>query len=189
MISAIAPIGMTADACLALLQNSTIEEHGELMAAMTDPMNALISFQQALATGGVSPQMAELHNDVLVLFDHPNGVPRFTYALVREQSVVAVAVFVPTDPIDGTTCFNSGYAVDQRHRSKGLGKEITQKAFDELTEGFRRAGFPGLYVEAIVSTSNEHSQRLANRLFSDSPTACTDEESGQPALQYVRRLF
>ena len=168
---------------------TVVKRLGEIMAAMTDPMNSLKSFQQALATGGITPQKAELHDDVLVLLDHPNGTLRFTYALVREDRVVAVAVFVPADPINAIPCFNSGYAVDESHRSQGLGKEITEKAFDELVNGFRRAGFPGLFVEAIVSTSNEHSKRLATALFSENPTTCTDGVSGQPALQYVRRLF
>ena len=157
--------------------------------AMTDPMNSLISFQQALADGEIAPQKAELHDDLLVLVDQPGGTTRFTYALVKNQRVIAVAIFVPADPMGGFPCFNAGYAVDELHRSSGYGKEVTQKAFDELTNGFKRAGIPHLYVEAIVSTSNEHSKMLANLLFSNSPKECIDGESGQPALQYAKQLY
>ena len=157
--------------------------------AMTDPMDALTSFQQALRDGEIAPQKGELHDDLLVLVDHPQEALRFTYALVKEGHVVAIAIFVLADPIERSPCFNAGYAVDAAQRSQGYGKAVTQKAFDELSNGFRRAKVPHLYVEAIISTSNEHSKKLAHALFSSEPTACTDGVSGQPALQYVKQLF
>jgi hypothetical protein len=156
---------------------------------MTDPSDALVSFQQALADGEIAPQKCELHGDLVVHVDSPSGIHRFTYALVKGSRVVAVAIFAQADPIEGHLCFNTGYAVDQASRSRGYGGEITQKAFDELTNGFRRAGIPHLYVEAIVSTENEHSNKLASKLFSANPKACTDSVSGQLAYQYIRQLF
>lgn len=156
---------------------------------MTDPMNGLVSFQNALAGGHIVPQKGEIHSDLLMLHDRPNGEARLTYALIKNRKVVATATFIPADPIDGHHCFNTGYAVDFSDRSKGYGKEVTQKAFDELINGFKRAGIPHLYVEALVSTQNEHSNKLACRLFSASPSACPDEVSGQPAFHYVRQLF
>lgn len=156
---------------------------------MTDPMDALSSFQEALKNGEISPQTGEVHSDLLVLVDRANGTPRFTYALTENGRAVAVAIFVVTDPINGTPCFNAGYAVEPTFRSKGHGQLVVQKAFDELTNGFKRAKVPHLYVEAIVSISNEPSKKLAQRLFSTKPAECTDVESGQPALQYVRQLF
>lgn len=156
---------------------------------MTDPMNGLVSFQKAFAGGHITPQKGEIHSDLLVLHDRPNGEARLTYALIKNRKVVATATFIPADPIDGHLCFNTGYAVDFSDRSKGYGKEVTQKAFDELINGFKRAGIPHLYVEALVSTQNEHSNKLACRLFSASPSACMDEVSGQPAFHYVRQLF
>lgn len=156
---------------------------------MTDPMNSLTSFQHALANGEIAPQKAEIHRDLLAMHDRQHGVDRFTYALVKDQRVVAIAIFALVEPIDGCQCLQAGYAVDMAHRSKGFGKEVTKKAFDELTNGFSRAGLPHLYVEAMVSTSNEHSKKIASALFSNNPRKCTDEVSGQPALQYVRQLF
>lgn len=169
---------------------SNVGRHGKIITmAMTDPITSLKSFQQALIDEEISPQRAKLHDDVLVLLDHPNGKTRFTYALVKDQRVVAVAIFVLGDPLNGSPCFNTGYAVDEAYRSRGYGKEVVRKALDELINGFRRAKVPHLYVEAIVSTSNEHSKKLASALFTDSPTEGTDAVSGQPALQYVRQLF
>ena len=156
---------------------------------MTDPMNAFVSFQQALAAGHIAPQKGEIHSDLLVLHDQPNGEVRLTYALAKNNEVVASATFIPADPMDGYPCFNAGYAVDAAKRSKGYGKEVVRKAFDEMTKGFKRAGIPRLYVEAIVSIENEHSKMLASRLFSAKPDAITDCVSGLPALHYVRQLF
>jgi GNAT superfamily N-acetyltransferase len=157
--------------------------------AMTDPTNALTSFQQALAQGIISPQQAELHDDLLFLVDDANGETRFTYALLRDDHVVALANFIPADPLEGFPCLSIGYAVDESHRSKGLGKVLVQKAFDELTNGFKRAQVPHLYVEAIISVSNEHSKKLANSVISSEPAECTDGVSGEPALQYIKQLF
>jgi hypothetical protein len=156
---------------------------------MTNPMDGLVFFQKALDGGHITPQKGDIHSDLLVLSDRPNGETRLTYALIKNRKVVAIATFIPADPIDGDLCFNTGYAVDFSERSKGYGKEVTQKAFDELINGFKRARIPHLYVEALVSTQNEHSNKLAYRLFSASPNPCIDEVSGQPAFHYVRQLF
>lgn len=156
---------------------------------MTDPMNGLVSFQNALAGGHIVPQKGQIHSDLLMLCDHPSGKARITYALIKNRRVVATAMFIPADPINGYLCFNTGYAVDFLDRSNGYGKEVTQKAFDELINSFKRVGIPHLYVEALVSTQNEHSNKLACRLFSASPSACRDQVSGQPAFHYVRQLF
>jgi hypothetical protein len=156
---------------------------------MTDPMNALVFFKQALTGGYIAPKKGDIHSDILVLLDYPNGETRFTYALVKNSKVVAIATFIPADPMNGHPCFNTGYAVDLENRSKGYGKEVTQKAFDEIINGFKRVGVSHFYVEAIVSTENQHSNKLASRLFSSSPSSCTDSVSGQSAFQYVRQLF
>jgi hypothetical protein len=156
---------------------------------MTDPMNALVSFKDALVRGHISPQKGDVHHDLLVLLDRPNGETRFTYALVKDRNVVALTTVIPADPMDGYPCFNAGYAVVPESRSKGYGKEVVRKAFDELTNGFKRAGIPHLYVEAIVSTENQHSNKLAKKMFSENPSACTDSVSGQSAFQYVKQLF
>ncbi|WP_169338403.1 GNAT family N-acetyltransferase [Lamprocystis purpurea] len=156
---------------------------------MTDTMNALRSFQHALTHGIIEPQRAELHDDLLFLVDDANGETRFSYALIKSSGVVALATFISADPIDGFPCLNAGCSVDEASRSRGYGKEVTQKAFDELINGFQRAKVSHLYVEAIVGTFNEHSKMLATSMFSTTPSACIDGVSGQPALQYVRQLF
>lgn len=152
-------------------------------------MNALISFKKAFANNSIAPQKAEIHSDLLVLVDYPNGEMRMTYALIKNGEPIALLTLINAEPMKGFPCFNIGYAVDKAHRSIGHGKEILRKAFDELTNGFKRAGFPHLYLEAIVSTENTHSNKLANSMLDNNPMSCTDSVSGQPAFQYVRQLF
>jgi hypothetical protein len=157
---------------------------------MTDPTSALESFQQSLAAGEISPQKGRVHNDLWVLFDHANGVPRMTYALAKGRSVVALVILVSTQSLNGAPCFNLGYAVDAGLRSRGFGKEVLQKALDELKNGFQnREGGRHMYIEAVVARSNYHSQKLAARLISGNPKECVDNVSQEPALQYVLQLF
>lgn len=156
---------------------------------MADPYIALKSFQEALRSGDISPVPGEIHQDLLVLLDKPNGEMRLTYALEKDAAVVAIAMFIAADPFEGYPCFNSGYAVDESHRSNGFGKEVTSKAFDEMKNGFKRSGIPHLYVEAVISVDNAHSNKLAKSLFSDTPDSCIDSESGQAALHYLKKLY
>jgi hypothetical protein len=44
------------------------------------------------------------------------------------------------------------------------------------------------YVEAIVGADNKSSQRVAEQVISDMPVAMTDQISGLPAFQYVRKI-
>lgn len=121
--------------------------------------------------------------------DECGGVIRITYGLFKHGKILAIAIFVPAPPVDGMLCLNSAYAVDEFCRSRGLGSEIVWKALDELASGFRSAGVPGLYVEALVSPSNEPSRRLASKLYGGSAKSCTDEVSGLPALHYLLKLY
>jgi len=156
---------------------------------MTDPHIALVSFQEAFALGHISPRPGELHADLLVLLDRPQGEMRLTYALMRKNRPVAIAMCVANGVIDGHPCFNLGYAVDAAYRSAGFGSEVTRKGLNELSHGFRRAGLKHLHVEAIVSPQNVPSTKIASKLISSHPSPCKDELSGQDALHYLRQLF
>ena len=43
-------------------------------------------------------------------------------------------------------------------------------------------------MEAIVGADNKASQRVAEQFISETPVAMTDQISGLPAFQYVRRI-
>jgi hypothetical protein len=159
------------------------------MASMTDPMDALLSFQQALLRGEICLRAGELDPNLYVHADNPApGVTRISYVRLDDQTVKAFANFVLTEPIDGFPCFQVGVAVPLAYRGKGYAKSTVAAAINELKNGLSRNKTPSFYVEAIVSIDNEPSKRVAEATVSSSPTAVTDEFSGLPALQYVRKV-
>lgn len=155
---------------------------------MTDPMDALNELQVALDARAVQMQPCALHTEIQVLLDHPNGTPRFTYARVQSGKVQSIALLVKADTVHGLPCFQIGYAVTESMRGKGLGSQILQQAMDELMHGMSRTPLKEFYLEAIVSTENEPSNKIARRLISDAPESCTDEFTGEPANQYLRKV-
>jgi hypothetical protein len=58
----------------------------------------------------------------------------------------------------------------------------------ELAHRFGRTQITNFYIEAIVGTDNEASHKIATKLLSGMPTPITDEVSGDPAFQYLRKV-
>lgn len=158
------------------------------MTAMTDPSDALSVFQAQLVSGHLPLQRCALDADLFVLVDEPNGKPRFTYLRLQDKAITAIVMLVVVDPIDGTPCFNIGYAVPESHRNQGLAKNTVSAAIKELKNGLSSAGIAAFYVEAIVGTDNQASQRVAESTISGTPAHITDGVSGHPALQYLRKI-
>ncbi|MGB4336109.1 MAG: hypothetical protein WBJ41_14820 [Chromatiaceae bacterium] len=156
------------------------------MSSMTDPMNALVELQRALDRWIVSLQPCEIHKDISVIFDQPNGMPRYTYAKINNGKVQSIAVFALTQPVEGVPCFQLGWATVESIRGHGLATDTTTKGIDEFTNGLRKHGAGKFYLEAIVSDTNEPSNKIAKKLLSESPAKCTDSFSGEPAVQYLR---
>lgn len=158
------------------------------MPAMTDPTDALVSFQEYLPTG-LPLRPCALHPEVQVMMDEPApGVTRFTYVTIEDGVVTAMALFVNAEPVKGRMCFNIGYAVPPEYRRQGRAKAIVEAALDELRNGFGRAGVLPIFVEAVVGRDNAASQAVAHVVFSQSPDRIVDEESGKPALHYLLKL-
>jgi hypothetical protein len=153
---------------------------------LTDPSDALTSFQQALLNGEVQLQRGELDTDIFVHLDRPAGSPRFTYARVDRKTVTAPVILVCVDPIDGVPCFQIGYAVPPTHRNKGRAKDAPRSpSFGMGCQGTR---CPRSTSKRSSAATNEASQRIAAATLSDAPTEVTDSVSGLPALHYVRKL-
>lgn len=159
------------------------------MASMTDPMDALVSFQQALLNGEIRLQRGELDPDVFVYADKPGpGLSRFTYVRLDGRTVKAFVNAMPVTFVDGLPCFQLGVAVPMQYRNKGYAKSTLSAAIAELKNGFSRAGFPSFYVEGVVSIDNEPSKRASAATISPNPTPITDSVSGLPALHYIRKV-
>ena len=155
---------------------------------MTDPMDALNGLQVALSDRTVELKPCDLHPEIGVLLDQPNGIPRFTYAQVKGNKVQAIVLFAMVEPVKGLPCFHLGYAVTESMRNQGIGIRILQQAIDELINGMCRNRIKEFYLEAIVSTENVASNKIAKRLISGGPELCKDAISGEPAYQYLRKV-
>jgi hypothetical protein len=155
---------------------------------MTDPSQAMQSFQQALRHGGIQLQPGVLDSEIYVYFDQPNGGSRFTYVRLEGTTVTAFVEFAQCEAIEGTLCFGIGYAVPEAYRNRGGAKDAIRAAVSEMQHGLGRIGLSAFYVEAIVGADNKPSQRVAEQVISDTPVAVTDQVSGLPALQYVRKI-
>lgn len=155
---------------------------------MTDPSQALQSFQQALLHGGIQVQPGVLDRNIYVHFDRPNGGSRFTYVRLEGTTVTAFVEFASCEAIEGSPCFGIGYAVPEAFRNQGRAKDAIRAALSEMQQGLGRIGLSVFYVEAIVGADNKPSQRVAEQVVSDTPVAVTDHVSGLPAFQYVRKI-
>lgn len=155
---------------------------------MTDPSDALDSFQQALIDGEIHLERGQNDHELFVHLDHPNGQPRFTYVRLERQTVTALVMLVISDPIEGVPCFQIGCAVPEAYRSQGRAKSAVDAAITELKYGLARNKVSTFYVEAVVGTHNEASKHLAVATISTTPVEITDQVSGLPALHYVRKI-
>jgi hypothetical protein len=155
---------------------------------MTDPSDALTSFQQALLDGEIQLQRGQLDPELFVYADRPNGEMRLTYVRLERQTVTVLVILAPIEPIGGTPCFQIGVAVPEAYRNQGRAREAMIAAIAELKCGLARNKVPTFYVEAIVGTHNEPSQHVAAATLSTTPVKVTDQFSGLPALRYVRKI-
>ena len=158
------------------------------MPKMTDPSEALKSFQQMLPSGRLQLQPGAIDAELFVHLDHPNGKPRFTYVRIEHLTVTVLVVFVLGDPIEGVPCFSVGYAVPEAYRNQGRAKSAVTAAISELEHGMARNKVTAFWVEAIVGVDNEASQHVAAATISSAAIAVTDQFSGLPALHYVQKF-
>lgn len=158
------------------------------MPGITDPFEALTSFQQAFANGEINLQAGELDPNIFLHLDRPAGTTRLTYVRLDHQSVTAMAILVGTEPMHGLPCFQAGVAVPVPYRNRGYAKSVLSAAMAELKHGLSRNKIDSFYVEAIVGIDNEASKRVAAATISPTSVAVIDQYSGLPALQYVRRM-
>jgi hypothetical protein len=155
---------------------------------MTDPFDALQSFQQALVDGEIDLQRGQIDPEFFVHLDRPNGQPRFTYVRLQRQTVTAMVNFAVSDPIEGVPCLQIGVAVPEAYRSQGRAKSAVGAGIIELQHGLARNKVSTFYVEAVVGIDNEASKHVAAATISKAPIEVTDQVSGLPALHYVRKI-
>lgn len=153
---------------------------------MTDPMNALIQFQDAFAAGFIPLQPGRQDPAILFAPDQSHGRPRFKY-MRAQGSTLTVLVMLAQKGLDGRyPVFNIGYAVHEAYRGRRLVQSTLVAALAELTAGLADAGVRAIHVEAVISPDNLASLAVANAVFDTDPIAIVDSESDEPALHYTR---
>ncbi len=58
----------------------------------------------------------------------------------------------------------------------------------ELEQQLRIKGLTDYYLEAVIGVNNVPSNRIASKLLSSEPTKTVDNLSGEPAMQYLKRI-
>ncbi len=162
------------------------------MATVVNPMDALKSFEPAFQRGELEMRRGQIHSDLLIHMDVPDGKNwRLTYAKTNGTTVRAITLISDAGPMDedGLPVFQVGYAVPQHLRKRGLATSTTQAAIDEFTAGMKRNGVESFYLEAVVGVRNIASQKVAERVIGGGPKPITDENSGEPALQYLKKVL
>ena len=139
-------------------------------------------FKRAISKGLIKYQVGEIHSDIIVHIDQPEGTPRFTYGLMGSGSrLKASCVAVTSPPYNGKQCFDVGVATFEKFRKQGHGKLILKKAIDELKNGLNRNGINEFYVELKVDEGNEASHRLCNYFCDET----IDKDTGKIYLKLI----
>ncbi|MCD9096693.1 GNAT family N-acetyltransferase [Luteimonas fraxinea] len=157
------------------------------MPSLTDPTPAMQSFQDVLRQGlPVERGRVDPNVGFYMDTDPRHAHSRFVYVYRDGLTVKAYACFVPYERQEGSPVFAVGYAVPDAYRGHGLAKAVFAAGIAELRNGF--SGHPPFFVEAIIDTSNVASQHVAAAVLQISPQSITDQVSGLPALQYLRKF-
>lgn len=157
------------------------------MSNMTNPMDALISLQREVRRG-LEMQPCEKYPALRVTVDRPNGYLRYTYARIEHGRIKALAILLMNDPVGGLPHFSLGYAVPDTYSNRGWASEIVKQSLEEMTLGLTRNGIGAFHLDAVVGHANIASQRVAAKIFDDAPIEIIDEESGEPALSYLKLI-
>lgn len=154
------------------------------MPGMTDPTDALVSFQEAFSAGGLRLERGRVDPNVYLHVDRAQGKTRFTYVQLDGKTVTAFVSFVLNGTFEGHPNLAAGYAVPEHHRNQGKAKATLAAGIAEMQNGFR--GHPPFYVEAVVSEKNTPSLKVAEAVLGGEPESFKDSISGEPALRYAK---
>lgn len=80
------------------------------------------------------------------------------------------------------------WAVAEAYRGQGKAGVAVLASLRKMRNGFARAGMKAFWVEAIVGEDNIASQKLAQRVTSAPVEKSTVSTSGDPIVQYLRRI-
>lgn len=155
---------------------------------MTDPMNGLLSFQEALRDGTIEPRPCRWNKNLQVLEDNSEGELRITHARIIGGETHGIIIYCLAEAVESVPCFAVGYAVNEGHRNKGVGTSLLQESIEELRGELKSVGMTDFYLEAVIGVENTPSNKIATKVLSANPVRTTDKISGEPAYQYLKRF-
>lgn len=160
------------------------------MAAMTDPHEGLISFQQALDENSLQLHQCDTDGNLYVHVDNPApNVMRYTYTRLQDKVSTGISIFVMVEPYQDLPCFQVGYAVPEGLRGQGMATDILKASIRELRAGLTRArvNVP-IFIEALIDKENKDSLRVAEKVLGSYVKETFDEKTGTPAYQFVLKV-
>ncbi|HDZ9207734.1 TPA: hypothetical protein RUZ11_003595 [Vibrio cholerae] len=126
---------------------------------------AFKAFQKALNENLINTERGDLHKDLIVHMDRPQGQPRFTYALMATGTrIKSSCVVVISAPYKGKPCFDVGVTTLEKFRGQGFAREVLSKSIDEMKHGFARNGILEFYLEFKVDQNNIASNSLCKKI-------------------------
>ena len=154
------------------------------MPAMTDPSDALPSFQGAYDAGLLQRELQSglIDKNLHLHVDKPEGTPRFIYLRIESGVITAIVIIASAESVGNIPCLQIGYAVHEDYRGRGRAKALVKSAIAEFTNGF--AGHPPVYLETVIAKSNVPSMKVAEMAFTSPAEEITAVFSGVPALLY-----
>jgi len=156
------------------------------MPDMTDPREGLKFLQMVFDKGMLEFEQCKIYPE---LHEHhindPNDAPRFTYIILKDKVVESVVFFVMVKFIERIPCFQMGWATIEAMRGKGLATNLIIKGIAEFKTRMNKNRVNKYYLEAVIPQSNTASQKLAAKVFSESPKSVVDCFSGINTLQYL----
>jgi ribosomal protein S18 acetylase RimI-like enzyme len=155
------------------------------MPTMPDLYGALLSFQNALQDGLITPGACILYPELSLLMDDANGQSRLTFARIDKGSVKAIVAYLEVEPHEGKRCFQVGYAVAEPYRNQGIATEILTQSIEEIRHGFKPHAKP-FFIEAVVEADNHASIKVAERVIAPKGSEITDDYAGLPAVQFLQ---
>lgn len=91
------------------------------MAAITNPSDALPSFQAAYDAGLLQRQLQPglIDKTLQLHVDQPSGGPRFIYFRIERGVITGIVIIASAEPIGDIACLQIGYAVHADYRGHG----------------------------------------------------------------------
>lgn len=156
---------------------------------METAQEAFNHFVTAFERGLIKVSPCSLFDDVYVHIDMPDQTPRFTYIMFDPENtkkVIAQCVIMFAHNLsDGNKKWIIGWCTDSKHRNKGIGYDLSNKALQEFSYQLRNK-LKGDYIEANVDTNNLASLRIAEKLIGNEEILI--KANGEKAHSFLRQF-